>query len=316
MTLRFATIDHQAALQGRWKSVLPFLGVSSRYLTGRHGPCPICREGKDRFRFDDKEGKGTWICSKCGAGDGFKLLEKVNGWSFGYAKREAMKASGTAPAETQAPGRSAEDKRAAALRLWDSSAPIKAADPAGLFLRRRGITQIPSPDVLRFAKCAYFEDGKMIARLPAMVAAVTGPDGSLATVHRTYLDEHGHKTAMQGGARKLAAGDLPPGSAVRLGEHEGILGVAEGIETALSAEILFGVPVWACINKVRLQSFIPPQTVNTLIVFGDTDEKFGGQAHAYGLAHRVACAGLKVRVELPGEGDWNDVLLSRGAGHG
>ena len=27
------------------------------------GPCPLCAEGKDRFRFDDREGKGTWICN-------------------------------------------------------------------------------------------------------------------------------------------------------------------------------------------------------------------------------------------------------------
>jgi putative DNA primase/helicase len=38
--------------------------------------------GKDRFRFDDKEGHGTWICTHCGAGDGFSLLMKVMGIDF------------------------------------------------------------------------------------------------------------------------------------------------------------------------------------------------------------------------------------------
>lgn len=37
--------------------------------------------GKRPFRFDDKDGRGT-PCSHCRAGDGFRLLELVKGWSF------------------------------------------------------------------------------------------------------------------------------------------------------------------------------------------------------------------------------------------
>lgn len=44
----------------------------------QHGPCPICG-GKDRFRCDDKQGKGTWFCNQCGAGDGFELIVKSRG---------------------------------------------------------------------------------------------------------------------------------------------------------------------------------------------------------------------------------------------
>lgn len=54
-------------------------------LAGRHGPCPGCG-GKDRFRFDDREGGGTFICSQGGrgnlAGDGFELLKHITGKSF------------------------------------------------------------------------------------------------------------------------------------------------------------------------------------------------------------------------------------------
>lgn len=45
---------------GRWRAILPRLGLDQSFLTGRHCPCPICG-GKDRFRFDDQEGRGTWI---------------------------------------------------------------------------------------------------------------------------------------------------------------------------------------------------------------------------------------------------------------
>ena len=61
---------------GRWRGILPALGVPAKALSNRHGPCPMCG-GKDRFRFDDKGGRGTWICSKCGAGDGIELVKRI-----------------------------------------------------------------------------------------------------------------------------------------------------------------------------------------------------------------------------------------------
>ncbi|MFA9256090.1 primase-helicase zinc-binding domain-containing protein, partial [Escherichia coli] len=52
--------------------MLPALGI--QVLKNRHQPCPVCG-GSDRFRFDDREGRGTWYCNQCGAGDGLKLVE-------------------------------------------------------------------------------------------------------------------------------------------------------------------------------------------------------------------------------------------------
>jgi len=60
---------------GRWPGILAALGVPSQALRNKHGPCPMCG-GKDRFRFDDQGGRGTWICSRCGAGDGLALVQR------------------------------------------------------------------------------------------------------------------------------------------------------------------------------------------------------------------------------------------------
>ena len=68
--------------RGRWREILSAFGVVDSYLTGKHGPCPICQAGKDRWRWDDKDGRGTYICAQCGAGDGFRLLQSVYGWDF------------------------------------------------------------------------------------------------------------------------------------------------------------------------------------------------------------------------------------------
>ena len=64
-------------MRGRWRAILPTLGVPAGVLVNKHGPCPGCG-GVDRFRFDDEDGRGSWICSQGGgttiAGDGFDLL--------------------------------------------------------------------------------------------------------------------------------------------------------------------------------------------------------------------------------------------------
>ena len=64
---------------GRWSEILPQLGIASRFLTNRHGPCPLCG-GKDRFRFDDRNGSGSYFCNRCGAGTGLILVRKLHEW--------------------------------------------------------------------------------------------------------------------------------------------------------------------------------------------------------------------------------------------
>ena len=64
----------------RWREILPQLGIETRFLTNKHGPCPLCG-GKDRFRFDDKDGSGSYYC-RCGPGVGVILVCKKNGWDF------------------------------------------------------------------------------------------------------------------------------------------------------------------------------------------------------------------------------------------
>ena len=62
--------------QGNWRSVLASYGC--QLPPGRrHGPCPICG-GRDRFRFDDKHGMGTWFCGQCDpcSGSGLHLLAR------------------------------------------------------------------------------------------------------------------------------------------------------------------------------------------------------------------------------------------------
>jgi putative DNA primase/helicase len=82
--------DVRTVAAGRWRSILSTLGMDDKALSGKHCACPMCG-GKDRFRFDDKDGRGTYFCSGCGAGDGVKLAMGITGQAF---KDTAGKSSG------------------------------------------------------------------------------------------------------------------------------------------------------------------------------------------------------------------------------
>ena len=82
--------DVGARARGNWPAILSALGIDADRLRNRHGPCPGCG-GHDRFRFDDRDGRGTWYCGGGGnpeSGDGFDLLCHVHG----YARKDALHA--------------------------------------------------------------------------------------------------------------------------------------------------------------------------------------------------------------------------------
>lgn len=306
-----APLSERAA--GRWRSILPALGIDARHLNGKHGACPICLDGKDRFRFDDKEGRGTFICSHCGAGDGVALVMKAKGWSFKEAAERIENEIGEATFVPPKAERSEAENRQDMNDLWLGARPVQRDDPVGMWLAHRvGLSTFPA--CLRcHASALYAKDGARSWH-PTMVAMLSAPDGSPAFLHRTFLTGDGQK-ANVAAPRLLMRGRVPKGSAVRLFDHDGVLGIAEGIETAFAAASLFGQPVWAATNATLLAQFEPPPEVRELIVFGDNDPKFGGAAAAYALAHRLAVRDRQTRVEIPGRvgADWADMLNEREA---
>lgn len=296
--------------QGRWKSLLGTFGVDHRHLTGKHGPCPICRQGRDRFRFDDRDGRGTWICSTCGAGDGFALLMKIKGWDFKEVADNVEQHVGKATREVEKrKDRSEKSLKDAMNRLWMSGTDISFDDPVHRYLSARGLKLETWPRSLRTVKKCFYRDDSGKSEHPAMIAKVCGQDGMPITIHRTYLTNHGSKANMED-PRRLMPGKIDKGCAVRLAEAGEELGIAEGIETALAAAQLFDVPCWAAVNSGMLMAWEPPAGVRKIIIFADNDKNFAGQAAAYALAHRLAMRGFDVEVRVPEDADtdWNDVL--------
>ena len=170
--------------RGRWRDILPALGVAHRFLANKHGPCPICG-GKDRFRYDDKEGAGTYICGQCGAGTGIIMLRKMHGWDHATACREVDKIIGAGDrvprAVVKVESKSADDRLAAINRLLDEATSDAVVDR---YLVRRGLS-VRSAVLRGHPRCQYFDaDRKLQGRHPAVVAPIIGPDGNLQSAQR------------------------------------------------------------------------------------------------------------------------------------
>ena len=299
--------------RGRWYGILTALGIDARFLRNTHGPCPICNAGKDRFRWDNKNDDGTFICTQCGAGSGVDLVMGVRALPFREAACLIEQVIGEArPEPPRPPERSEAQKRAALNSLWAEGKPIRRDDPVDRWFRSRSIEVEIYPAALRFVpRVRYAPPGSTVSFHPAMLAMVTGPDGRPTTLHKTYITPDGHKAPVAE-PRIFAPGKIPDGAAVRLAAHNGVLGVAEGIETAFAVTALFGTPCWAAINAGLLEKFQPPPDVVRLVIYGDNDAHQVGQRAAWTLAARLR---IKVDIRIPDETDtdWNDLLMTGGA---
>ena len=201
------------------------------------------------------------------------------------------------------------------LQLWNETKSIHPDDAVSQYLINRGLT-VPNGDAIRFhGGLDYWHGGQCIGVFPSMVAAVTSPTGKLVSIHRTYLTSDGRKAPLPtvkklcASAGPLMGASIKIGSPTRRDDGNLSLGIAEGIETALAASTLFGVPVWAGVSAHGLAAFEPPHDVQNIYIFADNDLSNAGQDAAQKLAQRLTYCGLSVRIHEPSVlGDWNDEL--------
>lgn len=299
MSVAGRTVDRA---RGRWLQILPALGIEARYLRNKHGPCPLCG-GRDRYRFDDRDGSGSYYCNRCGPGSGIVLLRKLHGWDYATACREVDQIIGTdLPAAPSANGRG--DDRAGRLeRIKRVIAEANDREVVEQELSRRGLRCWPTV-LVGHPALPYHDGGRCLGRYPAVIGPILGPDGQLQSCQRIYV---GDLTPRK---KAMPAVDTISGGAVRLFQPTHELGIAEGVETAIAAYELFRVPTWAALSTAGLKSFATPSGVHRLTVFADNDCNFAGQAAAYNLAERVARDLDDVEVKVPGTpgADWLDVL--------
>ena len=313
-----------AKASSRWYDILTTLGVQPEYLTGKHTPCPICG-GKNRFRFDDKDGLGTWFCNQCQpqAGDGIKLIQKVFGLNFRDALERIDKVVDDC-AEKRRTQINTIDPKAALNKLWLNSTPLTGNDPASRYLASRKI--LPRPGTLnntRYCDRCYHSEIK--ESVPALIAKITNIKNKPISIQRIYLTQAGEKRDDIQDIKKIMPATEPlQGSAVRLflptQEHfnRSTLGIAEGIETAIATTMLFNIATWACLSSTLMKNWAVPkeyflvdQDVRMhIMVFGDNDKNFCGQEAAYTLAKKLYGEEYPVEIKIPPKPgqDWLNYL--------
>lgn len=285
--------------------------VSSREMAG---PCPACG-GVDRFSINPA--KGVFNCRGSGGGDVIAMVrhclgldfraacEWVTGERAGAHRYESRPRRAIVDAPRR-PGVAARvDPDPVALDLWHRAQPIAGTLAERYLVEWRGLAG-PWPPSLRYLASARHPH--LGHSLPALVAGLSGADRRVVSVQLTYLREaDGSRLAEKRHARRTfgRAGD----AAVRLAPACEILGLAEGLETAMSAMALSDCPTWAVLGKGRFASVAIPDAVRTVHLFADADDNGGGLAAARAAAALLQSEGRAVEIHLPPDGvkDFNDM---------
>ncbi|PLJ44916.1 DNA primase [Klebsiella quasipneumoniae] len=192
-------VRHKA--NGYWPSIMQRLNIPTNRS---EGPCPACG-GNTRYRFDNKDNRGTYFCSHCGAGTGLDLVMKVN----------------------QCGVREAAEKVAEAMAL-----PLPEPKPT----RERTQTDIAGKVAAMTAKAlpgqsAYLTSKGLTCPFPLL------PDGSLVLVLKNAAGATtGAQVIKPDGSKRLVAGTVKKGACYVVNSIESpeTVIIAEGLATALS----------------------------------------------------------------------------------
>jgi hypothetical protein len=204
----------------------------------------------------------------------------------------------------------------AARRLFASAEPIPGT-LAAIYLRNRGIADVGDLPALRFhPRCFYrAHEGAPRETWPALLAAVTDPDGVITGVLRTWLARDGSGKAPLATPRRSMGRLL--GHGVRLGGAQpapaqaGVLAAGEGLETMLSLRVVLpALPVVAALSATHLAAFVPPTGLRRLYIARDSDRV--GRRAAEMLGARVQAGGIEALVLTPHWDDFNTDLTALG----
>lgn len=306
-----------SAAAGKWPYVLAGLSIDVPDSSRRHAPCPACG-GKDRFRFDDN-GRGSFICNQCGAGDGLDLIKRVNNCDTTEAAQLAADVLGIDYRETETDRKAASQRRGqleADRQRHEQERQKKAAEDAEQ--RRATFSRLYAGMRQRAiqGEAEYLQSKGLTGfNYPLM------PDGSLLL---ELVDESGAVTAAQTitpqGEKRLLTGSAKRGAyhAVNAPESPQSVLIAEGLATALSVHLMR--PDALTVAAIDAGNLLPVAEVMRrkypqaqIIIAADNDHQQGGPESGGTNTGKDAAekAALSVAgwVSLPptdNKTDWND----------
>lgn len=347
---KMAKVKALVQQRGGWENVLStYSGLSQAMDKGlRQQPCPKSGVGKTKFRWfkDWRETGGAyhndygsmpdgidviaWYCdlSKSAALD--EIIRICGGDISNISEREAKRAIQRQQqrSESRLTPEEVERNRAVLSRNKANAVPITGTE-AEAYLRARGIHCDLSrlPDLGFHSKLAYREEGDTCWRhFPGMLAMVRNVEGKPVTMHRTFLDPVNHKKANILRSKMIfAAIEDVRGCSIQLDQPvmvnekgEKLIGIAEGIENALSVREATGVPMWVGISDRLMEMVKLPEDVKYVLIWADIEPSGAGMAAAKRMKERLEKEGRQAKIIAPGVSnsgkvDWNDVYQAQGA---
>lgn len=285
-----------------------FEDIRSAVLRSKHKgriACPFCdasrkktNQGKPVFRVWLQHDFLTYACSHC---EEHGCLHAKNSASIPVEKIAEMRRESERKAE--------EDRKARlskARYLWRISRPI-GGTIAERYLRSRAIT-VPLPAPLRFLPARDEYPASMIAAFGFPRESEPGrleiAESDVAAVQLTRLKPDGSGKADVEPA-KMCIGTAPGIPIVLAPPNDGLaLGIAEGIEDALSAHqlpTLRGIGAWSSSGAKKLEALAAsvPDYIETVHIFADDD--LDGLRGAQALAKALNGHGCEVRFHLAQE---------------
>lgn len=291
-----------SAATGRWPQLLPALGINVA-PHGHHSACPVCG-GKDRFRFDNQAGRGTWICNHCGAGDGLNLVAKT----LDITTKEAAVKVAEILGEAQP---LAVHHNEASIQQQKDDARQKAAVQAKMSVNA----------ARKAAGNAYLEKkgwaDKEALTLQGNGLRIGGLDFAAGDLVIPLYDLSGNLVNVQlingAGEKRMLAGGQVTGAAYHFeGKDNAFIWMAEGYATGLTIHALTGETVYVALSANNFPHLAEclrekyPDAV--LLMAADNDDNGTGQKKAKEAAN---LASGKVALPLVA-GDWNDVFMQEG----
>ena len=296
---------------GAWRQTLENYGC--HLPSGRHhGPCPVCG-GKDRFRFDDKEGRGTWFCSQCDpqSGGGLLLLSRFLGKPTIEVANELL-------------GNTTERSRAPVYRSFVSEDQIRKANHEQA---RKGAEALLASSELRAHP--YMSDRGLDGQWLVNGEPIMGKDravikpGELMLVPAYKAEGDGSKLVnvqkikANKEKRPLFGGDMA-GVYHKLDGHQKLIAIAEGYATGVTVNQVTGATTYCAFNTGNLaavSAWVAGQHPGVPVVFfADHDEL--DITHQWRPGEKFAkdaAAPIGATVALPPElGDWDDYRQAHG----
>lgn len=306
-----------SASENNWPHVLGCLNINVPDSPRRHAPCPACG-GKDRFRFDDN-GRGSFICNQCGAGDGLDLIKRVNNCDTTEAALLAADVLGIDYRTTETPEATSQKREQLETeRQRREQERLKRAEKDEQ--QRRDTFSRQFDDMRR--KAVNGKSDYLVAKGVGDFTFPVLPDGSLLLA---LVDKSGAVTAAQTitshGEKRLLTGSAKRGAyhAINAPETTQSILIAEGLATALSAHLIrpeaLTVAAIDAGNLLYVAQVLRDKFPSAQIIIAADNDHSEGRQNTGRIAAEKAALSVSGWVALPPtdhKADWNDYHQKHG----